>query len=89
MNNPEIEKRFADTVRLTLNPLSRPKKDEPPFKPEQKLVEDLGFDSLGLVELVLAVEEDFDLDIPDEDLEGILTYGQALAYVQKRLENAG
>ena len=42
---------------------------------------DLGADSLDLVELVMALEERFDITIPEEDLEGITTVGQALDYV--------
>ncbi|HEX4476340.1 MAG TPA: acyl carrier protein, partial [Polyangiaceae bacterium] len=45
--------------------------DEADIKPESTFIDDLGADSLGLVELVLAFEEAFEIDIPDEDTEQI------------------
>lgn len=53
---------------------------------EAHIVNDLGSDSLGLVELVLAVEEAFEIDIPDEDAEEVHTFGQAVEYVVKRVQ---
>ena len=47
--------------------------DEKDIKPESSFIDDLGADSLGLVELVLAFEEAFEIDIPDEDTEKIRT----------------
>jgi acyl carrier protein len=57
--------------------------DEADIKPESQFVEDLGADSLGLVELVLAFEETFELDIPDEETEKIKTVQDAVDYIQK------
>ncbi len=51
-------------------------------KPEASFVDDLGADSLDLVELVMAFEEAFDIRIPDEDAEKIQTVGDALDYIQ-------
>lgn len=51
-------------------------------KEESKFVEDLGADSLDVVELVMALEEKFDIEIPDEDAEKILTVGDAIKYVE-------
>lgn len=48
-----------------------------------KFVEDLGADSLDTVELVMALEEEFSIEIPDEDAEKIATVGDAVGYVQK------
>jgi len=48
-------------------------------------IDDLGADSLGLVELIMALEESFGLEIPDEDAENIRTVGDALAYIQKHV----
>jgi acyl carrier protein len=56
--------------------------DEKDIKPEAQFVEDLGADSLGTVELVLAFEEAFELDIPDEDAEKIRTVQDAINYIQ-------
>lgn len=51
--------------------------------PESTFIEDLGADSLGLVELVLAFEEAFEIDIPDEDTEKIRTVQDAVDYINK------
>lgn len=53
--------------------------------PEASFVEDLGADSLDTVELVMAFEEEFGVDIPDEDAEQLRTVGDAIAYLKKRL----
>ncbi len=57
--------------------------DEAQIKPEATFVDDLGADSLGLVELVLSFEESFKIDIPDEDTEKILTVQDAIDYIEK------
>ena len=51
-------------------------------KEEAKFVEDLGADSLDVVELVMALEEKFDIEIPDADAEAIATVGDALKYIE-------
>ena len=51
--------------------------------PEAKFIEDLGADSLDIVELVMAFEEAFELEIPDEDAEKIMTVGQAISYISR------
>ncbi len=53
--------------------------------PTASFVEDLGADSLDLVELVMAFEEEFDLEIPDQDAEGMKTVGNAVEYLQKKV----
>ena len=57
--------------------------DEKDIKPESTFIEDLGADSLGLVELALAFEEAFEIDIPDEDVEKIRTVQDAVDYIEK------
>ncbi len=57
--------------------------DEKDIKPESTFIEDLGADSLGLVELVLAFEEAFEIDIPDEDTEKIRTVQDAIDYIER------
>ncbi len=52
---------------------------------EAKFVEDLGADSLDQVELVMAFEEEFGAEIPDEDAEKLTTVGEAIAYVESKL----
>lgn len=49
--------------------------------PQASFVDDLGADSLDLVELIMSMEEEFDIDISDEDAEGIVTVKDAIAYV--------
>ena len=51
-------------------------------KEESKFVEDLGADSLDVVELVMALEEKFDIEIPDADAEGIITVANAIKYIE-------
>jgi acyl carrier protein len=50
--------------------------------PEAKFIEDLGADSLDQVELVMALEEEFGADIPDEDAEKLATVGDAIKYIE-------
>jgi acyl carrier protein len=54
------------------------------IKPESQFIDDLGADSLAIVELVLAFEEQFEIDIPDEDTEKIRTVGDAINYISSR-----
>jgi acyl carrier protein len=52
-------------------------------KPEASFINDLGADSLDIVELVMELEEEFDMSIPDEDAEKIRTVGEAIDYIKK------
>lgn len=52
--------------------------------PEAKFIEDLGADSLDQVELIMALEEAFGSDIPDEEAEKLTTVGDAIAYVESK-----
>ena len=56
--------------------------------PEANLLDDLGADSLDVVELVMAIEEEFAIEVPDEDAENIRTLGDITAYIEARVENA-
>jgi acyl carrier protein len=51
--------------------------------PEASFVEDLGADSLDTVELVMAFEEEFGMEIPDEDAEKLQTVGDAISYIKE------
>ena len=53
--------------------------------PEAHFIDDLGADSLDTVELVMAFEEEFDIEIPDDDAEKLETVGNAIDYLNKRL----
>lgn len=57
--------------------------DPEDVKSEASFVDDLGADSLDIVELVMALEEKFDLQIPDEDAEKIRKVGEAVSYIQE------
>jgi acyl carrier protein len=57
--------------------------EENDVAPAAKFIEDLGADSLDTVELVMAFEEEFDIEIPDEDAEKITTVGDAIRYIKE------
>tara|TARA_X000000368_G_C22690108_1_gene562141 strand:- start:194 stop:430 length:237 start_codon:yes stop_codon:yes gene_type:complete len=52
---------------------------------EAKFIDDLGADSLDTVELIMQFEEEFGIEIPDEDAEGLLSVGQAVEYIESKL----
>lgn len=56
--------------------------DEDEVKPDASFVDDLGADSLDVVELVMALEEEFEMEISDEDAEKLTTVKQAIDYIQ-------
>mgnify|MGYP000980419434 CR=1 FL=1 len=56
--------------------------DEDDVKMESSFIDDLGADSLDIVELIMAIEEEFDLEIPDKEAEKITTVGDAVEYIK-------
>ena len=52
-----------------------------------KFIDDLGADSLDTVELVMALEEEFGVEIPDEDAEKMVTAGEAIKYIEQKASN--
>ena len=52
---------------------------------ESKFIDDLGADSLDTVELIMQFEEEFGIEIPDEEAEGLLSVGQAVDYIKDKL----
>ena len=62
---------------------------EEEVKPHAKFVEDLGADSLDTVELVMALEEEFGIEIPDEDAEKAKTVGDVVNYIDAKLKQGG
>ena len=72
---------LIDDVKAVVVEQLNVKEDE--VKEESKFVEDLGADSLDVVELVMALEEKFDIEIPDAEAESIATVGDALKYIQE------
>ncbi|MBI3319263.1 MAG: acyl carrier protein [Candidatus Omnitrophica bacterium] len=77
---------IADRVRKIVMEQLKVKEDA--LKPEARFVEDLGADSLDTVELVMALEEEFGMEIPDEDAEHILTVGKLVDYLEQKLKHA-
>ena len=57
--------------------------------PEASFIEDLGADSLDIVELVMELEEEFDIQIPDDQAEKIKTVGQAVEYIKAEVKKKG
>ncbi len=51
---------------------------------EASITEDLGADSLDVVDLVMSIEEEFDIEIPDEAVEGIKTVGDIVSYIESK-----
>ncbi len=54
---------------------------------QAKFIDDLGADSLDTVELVMALEEEFGIEIPDEDAEKMVTVGEAIKYIEQKASN--
>ncbi len=59
--------------------------EEEQIAPEASFVEDLGADSLDIVELIMGIEEEFDIEIPDEDAEKLTSVGEAMKYTLSKL----
>jgi acyl carrier protein len=60
--------------------------DSTSLVPEANLLDDLGADSLDVVEVVMALEEEFNIEVPDKDVESIRTIGDIVQYVGARIE---
>lgn len=71
-----------DKIRQIIADQLGVKKDE--VTDSAKFVDDLGADSLDTVELVMALEEEFGVEIPDEEAEKLLTVGDALRYIEEK-----
>jgi acyl carrier protein len=79
MQSEEIMAKLKELVIDRLNV------EEDQIKPEASFIEDLGADSLDIVELIMGIEEEFDVEIPDEDAEKLTNVGEALTYVKGKL----
>jgi acyl carrier protein len=75
MANEELFDKVKDVIAEQLNV------DAADITPESAFVDDLGADSLDIVELVMALEEEFGISIPDEEAENIRTVGDAVNYI--------
>jgi acyl carrier protein len=76
----ELEQRVSEIIVEQLG-VSR---DD--IESESSFTDDLGADSLDLVEMVMAMEEEFGVEIPEEDSEKLQTFGDAVAYLKEKLE---
>jgi len=74
-----VEERVKDVIVAQLGV------DPSEVKPEASFVDDLGADSLDTVELVMALEEEFGIEIPDEEAEKIKTVGEATEHIKTKL----
>ena len=59
--------------------------EEDQVTPEKNFVDDLGADSLDIVELIMGIEEEFDIEIPDEDAEKLTSVGEAMNYTLAKI----
>lgn len=75
----EIEKRVKEIIVEQLGV------DASEVTPEASFIDDLGADSLDTVELVMAFEEEFDIEIPDTDAEKMATVGDAIKYLKEKI----
>jgi acyl carrier protein len=75
-----IEQRVKDIIVEQLGV------EEDEVSPEASFIDDLGADSLDTVELVMAFEEEFNIEIPDEDAEGISTVADAVEYIKTNVK---
>lgn len=78
MDEQELFDQVKGAIVATLKPAGE-------IKYESRLVEDLGGDSLDMLELIMALEERFSLEVPDEDAEYIKTVRDVTEYIKKRL----
>lgn len=79
------ERKMADTLeRVTKIIVDRLGVEEAEVKPEASFKDDLGADSLDVVELVMELEDEFDLEISDEDAEKISTVQDVVTYIESR-----
>ena len=79
MDMKQLEEKVKDIIVEELG-VERDK-----LKPEASFMEDLGADSLDTVELVMAFEKEFDIDIPDEEAEKLRTVGDAMKYLHDKM----
>ncbi len=71
-------------IEIVAEKMDKPKAE---ITPEKSFVNDLGADSLDTVELMMDIEDEFDLSIPEEEAQKIVTIGDAIKYVQEHAGN--
>jgi len=84
--NPEVGGSMAMDERIARIIVDQLGVSQEEITPDASFIDDLGADSLDIVELVMAMEEEFDIEIPDDEAEKIQTIGDALSYVSERVK---
>ena len=79
MEEQEIREKVKHVIVEKLNV------DENKINDDAKYVEDLGADSLALVDIAMALEDEFHMQIPDEDIEKITTFGSTVDYIKQHI----
>ena len=81
MSEKSIEEKVKEIIveQLSVNPEQ--------VTPEAKFIEDLGADSLDVVELVMAFEEQFSVEVPDEDAEKLTSVSDVIKYIEEKQES--
>ncbi len=79
MNMNEVTSRLQEIV------VDRLDVDAEKITDSASFIEDLGADSLDIVELIMGIEEEFDIEIPDEDARKLTSVGEALSYIKGKL----
>ncbi len=77
-----VEKRVREIIAEQLV------RDVSEVTPDKTFIDDLGADSLDIVEMVMEMEEEFEIEIPDEDAEKIRTVQDAINYIEKKIRKA-
>ena len=80
MNSEEVFEKVKETIIEQLGVADTAVTTEASF------IDDLGADSLDIVELIMALEEEFDMEIPDADAEKIVTVGDVVEYIKEHVE---
>ena len=75
------EKLFEEVKKVLAKQLRKP---EDIIKPESRIIEDLGADSLNILMLLMTIEEDFGIKVPDEELAVFKTVGDVVCYLEKQ-----
>jgi len=85
MEKPNMTDTAARVIKIIAQQLST---QESKIKLEDKFIEDLGADSLDIVELIMALEDEFGTKIPDDEAEILTTVGEAIEYIEKKIITA-
>lgn len=80
MATEPIDRKVREIVALQLG------LGEEDIQPDSTFIDDLGADSLDVIELLMALEEEFEVDIPDEDAEEFQNVADVIAYLQKKIQ---